>query len=70
MRQLVLEALVVGATLGVVLAVLASVWPSTVSSPRACAITGFVVGVAFHLAFEAVGLNGAYCRVGHACRRV
>ena len=65
--QLVIEAVVVGVTLAIALAITHSVRvPKTTSDVL---LTGFVVGVIIHLGFEALGFNRAYCTVGAACRR-
>jgi hypothetical protein len=63
--SLALEALIVGAFLAVVLAVVASFVPLT--TPGVTLATGFAIGVATHLFFEITGLNAKYCVVGHAC---
>ena len=65
--QLGLEIAVVGVTLAVAMALVAWMWPSMLRSIRGAATMGFVLGALFHLTFEISGLNGAYCRVGHAC---
>lgn len=67
--RLALEAGIVGVILAAVLAAAAWVAPVTLSGPAWSAATGMVVGAAFHLAFEAAGLNRAYCAKGHACQK-
>lgn len=69
MLRLALEASVVGIVLAILLAGLRiAAGPGPFASPAAIAATGFGIGAAFHLAFEALGLNAAYCRTGNACR--
>lgn len=67
MRQLVLEAVVVGAVLAVVLALAVWLLPRAFASAWKAGLAGFVLGVAVHLGFELAGLNRVYCDVGHAC---
>lgn len=67
--RLIREAAFVGVTLGVILALVASLWPRNFRTASAAAIAGFVIGAALHLAYEALGLNRAYCQTGHACVR-
>lgn len=55
---LLLEAVVVGAILAAVLAVVAGLGPTT----------GFLAGAGVHLVFELVGANRWYCTHGAACR--
>lgn len=64
-RQLLLEVAVVAITLGVALGAVASVWPLTTA--RSGFVAGLALGALFHLAFELLGTNALYCRVGHAC---
>ena len=65
--QLVIEAVVVGATLAVALAAAFAVHRPT--STTDVLLTGFVLGVLIHLGFEAFGFNRAYCTIGAACRK-
>lgn len=67
MRRLVAEAGVVGLILAIVLGLVAAAAPKVLATPARAALTGLVVGAAFHLAFEAAGLNRMYCTTGHAC---
>lgn len=67
MNQLILEAVVVGATLALVLGLVAAASPRWLAAPARAAVTGLIVGAGFHLAFEILGLNKKYCVVGHAC---
>jgi len=67
MKQLAIEAGIVGVTLALAMAGLAAWWPAALRGPKAAALAGLALGVAFHLGFEVTGLNGAYCRSGHAC---
>ena len=57
----------VGLALALAMAALAWLFPAGLRGPLAAAGTGFVLGAAFHLAFEATGLNATYSRTGHAC---
>lgn len=59
--------MIVAVTLAVAMAGVAWVRPSALSTVPAAAATGLVMGTLFHLGFELSGMNGAYCRVGHAC---
>lgn len=68
MKQLVLEAVIVGVVLMAVLGVLHWAAPVLFKSPWTAALTGFVLGVVVHLGFEITGLNRTYCSVGHACK--
>lgn len=67
MWLLVAEASIVGVVLAAVMALIKVSVPWLLSTPALTALTGFMVGAAFHLAFEAAGLNKAYCSTGHAC---
>lgn len=68
MKQLVLETVVVAVCLSLALALVALASPGALASPARAALTGLIVGAAFHLGFELAGLNAAYCVTGHACR--
>ena len=67
-KRLFTEAGVVGAALALVLALVAALWPGALQGWGAAGTTGLLVGAAFHLGFEAAGLNAAYCVTGNACR--
>lgn len=67
MATLLTEALVVGVLMGAALALLAWLSPRLFSQPLRAGAAGLLLGAAFHLAFEASGLNAMYCRTGHAC---
>jgi uncharacterized membrane protein (DUF441 family) len=64
--NLATEALAVGVALALALALLVSRGVRITSFKTALAV-GLVVGAALHVLFELSGLNGAYCRMGHAC---
>ena len=66
-RQLLLEVVVVALALAAALAGVAWAWPAALRGVRGAALAGLALGAALHLGFEATGLNGAYCSVGHAC---
>jgi hypothetical protein len=67
LAQLALEIAIVAATLAAAMAGVAWAWPSSLRSVSGAAVVGLVLGALFHVGFEVTGLNGAYCRVGHAC---
>lgn len=67
LRQLGIEAVVVGAALSLCLAGVASWMPSALRGASTAGLTGLVLGAVLHLWFELTGLNSVYCRVGHAC---
>ena len=67
MNRLALEAVVVGGALAIAMAAVAALAPAALQGTRPAALTGLVLGAGFHLAFEAAGLNAAYCATGHAC---
>lgn len=66
MPNVFIEATVVGAMLAPILA-----WSMYQFNPQTTVgmvVLGFVLGFLFHLFCEVVGLNGFYCRHGHACQ--
>ena len=65
--RLWIEAGIVGACLAAALAIVAWLRPDLLRTPTSAAWVGLALGAAFHLAFEATGLNATYCRTGHAC---
>ena len=65
-QHLATEAVVVGLALALALACVTAMSVKIAGYPAALAV-GFVVGAALHLLFELSGLNGMYCRTGHAC---
>lgn len=67
LARLVLEALIVGGSLAAALGGVAWAWPASLRTASSATLVGFALGVAFHLGFEALGLNAAYCTSGHAC---
>ena len=67
LQTLILEAVFVGASLAIVLAVaLRMVRPTSITHTL---ILGFIIGVGLHLGYEALGLNKYYCSTGASCRR-
>jgi hypothetical protein len=60
------EALIVGAVLGTVLAVAVLMYPIGDSMVDA-AVVGCAVGIVVHILFEATRANAWYCRSGAAC---
>ena len=80
MRQLVIEAVVVGLTL-IVIGNVVSVFVAKcckVDLPKICntwnkfyamEVSLFLTGVVTHLLFEWLGVNKYYCKMGYACRR-
>lgn len=65
--RLWLEAAVVGIVTAIALALVRIAVPGAYGSVAATALTGLLVGAAFHLGFELAGLNRVYCKTGHAC---
>lgn len=57
MYPILIEAVVVGALVAAALAL----WPGQLSTLRDKLLAGFLVGAAFHLGFEVLGLNWKYC---------
>ena len=66
-KQLLVETAIVAVTLALVMGLVAAAAPWALRTPVRAAVTG--LGAAFHLGFEATGLNRLYCTVGHACQR-
>jgi hypothetical protein len=60
-KKLSTEAFIVGLVFAVV------AWLALALVPGFDFVVLFAVGAGLHLAFEASGLNGLYCRVGNAC---
>tara|TARA_B100000161_G_scaffold202593_1_gene148164 strand:- start:404 stop:604 length:201 start_codon:yes stop_codon:yes gene_type:complete len=61
-KQLALEAFIVGVVFAL------TSWIALAVVPGFDLMVLFAVGAGLHLAFEASGLNKAYCRVGNACQ--
>ena len=64
-KHLATEAVVVGLALALALALVRML--VTINTYTKALAVGFVLGAALHLVFELSGLNGMYCRTGHAC---
>lgn len=67
MRQLVIEAVIVGAVLAACLWLVQLVMPGLVT--RWPVVMGMILGIAIHLGFELTGLNTMYCSTGYACMK-
>ena len=63
--HLATEATVVGLALAAALA--ATTTFVQIRNAYTALAVGLVLGAALHLLFELTGLNGKYCRTGHAC---
>ncbi len=68
-RQFLLELVVVALALAAALGGVAWARPAALGSVQGAALAGLALGAALHAGFEVSGLNGVYCRVGHACRQ-
>lgn len=66
MKELAIEALVVGIILAIILVIMCKVLPH--DSDKNIAIIGLVSGVLTHLLFEFAGGNKWYCDNGYACQ--
>lgn len=63
--SVILEALVVGAVLGMLMALSHAIYPIT--TRFSAFVTGVVLGMVFHIVCEMTSVNSWYCTHGTAC---